>query len=117
MEQANETVGTANKLVDFGEAIKALKAGKMVRRTGWGAKDSFIFRQVPSSVPSNIIPKMTSLPNTVKKEFENRCADSDQQIDAIYYMHQIARVYPSNIIVNWAPSCSDVFSEDWEILN
>ena len=108
------TVGSGNNLVDFGEAIKALKQGKRVRRKDWDGQ--FIFMQVPSEVPAEIVPKMSSLPNSVKDEFERRFKDSNQQIDAIYYNNQIALVNQSNLITSWSPSVSDVLSEDWLIL-
>lgn len=38
MEKSTETVGTANQLVSFGEATKALKEGKRVQRQGWNGK-------------------------------------------------------------------------------
>ena len=33
--------------VDFGEALKALKAGKKVARKGWNGKGIFVMLQVP----------------------------------------------------------------------
>lgn len=117
MKEANKTVGVANQLVDFGTAIKALKDGKRAYREGWNGKGLFIFRQVPNEVSMEIVPKMTSLPQSVKDEFERRFNDPDKQIDAIYYSDQIALVSPSNLITGWSPSTSDALAEDWIILD
>lgn len=53
------------KSLNFGEAIHALNEGKMVARQGWD--NLFVFKQVPSMVDKDIVPKMTSLPDAVKK--------------------------------------------------
>lgn len=97
----------------FGSAIKALKEGKMVCRQGWNGKGLFVFMQVPATINKEIVPKMQSLPQSVKDEFERRFNDSNQQIDAIYYDNQLALVSPSNLINGWAPSVSDSLAEDW----
>lgn len=120
MIEAEETVGTAKPLVTFGEATKALKEGKRVQRKGWNGKGLFIFMQVPSSVPEKIIPKMTSLPQTVKDEFERRknlLAEEWQPDFEIRYHNQLAMVYPDNNIYGWVASPSDVLEEDWIILD
>ena len=102
---------------DFGSAIKALKEGKRVMRTGWNGKGLFVFRQVPSEIKSNIVPNMQSLPKAVKDEFIRRFNDENQQIDAIYYNDQLALVSESNLITGWSPSTADALAEDWVILD
>ena len=101
--------------MDFGGALKALKEGKMVQRTGWNGKGLFVFRQVPATIGKDIVPKMQSLPQSVKDEFERRFNDENEQIDAIYYNDQLALVGPSNLISGWAPSTNDALAEDWTI--
>ena len=58
--------------VSFGEAVKALNNGQMVSREGWNGKGLFVFRQVPSQIDFEIIERMQSLPDKVKKEFAER---------------------------------------------
>jgi hypothetical protein len=124
MENATDTVGTAKQLVSFGEAVKALKNGKRVQRSGWNGKGLFIFEQVPSSVDISIVPKMTSLPKSVKDEFIRRNEDKEWQeavhsvsYDSIRYQNQLAMVYPNNNIYGWVASPSDVLENDWIILD
>ena len=122
---AEETVGTASQLVDFGTAIKALKEGKRVCRSGWNGKGLFIFMQVPSEVPMEVVPKMTSLPQSVKDEFNRRHIEgsiTQEGVDPIYmnsirYQNQIAMVCPDNNIYGWVASPSDVLENDWIILD
>lgn len=93
---------------NFGQAIEALRAGKMVKRQSHQA-DSFIFMQVPSAINQEIVPKMTSLPPSVKKEFERRFNDERLRTADIYYTDQLARVDNSNVIRSWTPLPEDVF--------
>jgi hypothetical protein len=96
--------------LSFGQAIEALQNGKRVAREGWNGKGLFVFRQVPSEIGFDIIPKMQSLPQSVKDEFAKRGG-------AITYQNQLAMVYPNNAIYGWVASPSDVLENDWCILD
>lgn len=98
--------------MDFEQILPHLKNGQRVSRTLW-PEHTFIFRQVPSAIPGDVISKMTSLPESVKEEFLFRFEDDNFQIDKIYYSDQIAQVNSSNLIVGYSPSVSDVFATDW----
>ena len=91
---------------NFGQAIEALKQGKRVARQGWNGKGLFVFMQVPSVINKEIVPKMQSLPQSVKDEFERRFNDPNEQINAIYYYYQLAIVNTSNLINGWVASVS-----------
>lgn len=99
------------QLLPFADAIEALKDGKRVARHGWNGKGLFIFRQVPAVIPADVIPKMQSLPFSVKEEFARREAKE------ITYSDQLALVKPDNSISGWAPSTPDTLAEDWYILD
>ena len=67
--------------MNFAQALEQLMHGHLVTREDSG---DFIFMQIPSVVHSSVIPKMTSLPETVKKEFECRLTiDSDMKGTAL----------------------------------
>ena len=99
--------------VKFGEALEALRVGKLVRRSIW-EPGHFIFMQIPSQIKAEIVPKMQSVPDAAKKVFEKRFNDETEQIDAIYYANQFAYVGFSNLISGYSPSPEDCFAEDWE---
>jgi hypothetical protein len=109
----------------FGEAIAALHDGKRVSREGWNGKGMFVFKQVPSQIPFETIPKMQSLPQSVKDEFQRRfdsmaepsTAIGNHPHDNIRYKNQLAMVYPDNNIYGWVASPSDVLENDWCILD
>ncbi len=97
----------------FGEAIDELNYGLMVTRTGWNGQNMFVFKQVPSIINKTIVPKMTSLPQSVKDEFQRRFDSPTEQISDIYYDNQLAIVNSSNLINGWVPSVSDLLAKDW----
>lgn len=100
--------------MDFGQAIEALKNGEMIQREGWNGKDTFVFMQVDSVIDRVIVPKMQSLPQKVKDEFEIRFQKLSA-LTAIYYSNQLAIVDMSNNIKGWSPSTSDSLATDWII--
>lgn len=101
--------------LNFGQAVEALNQGKRVARKGWNGKGLFIFKQVPSVIEKDIVPKMHSLPQSVKDEFAKRF--ESRNLDSIKYDNQLAIVNPDNMINGWAPSVSDALAEDWIILD
>ncbi len=103
--------------MNFAYALQAMKEGQRVARTGWNGKGMFVFMQVPSEVKKEIVPKMQSLPQSVKDEFQRRFDNPDEQIDAIYYSNQFAIVSSSNMITGWSPSVTDTLAEDWTVLD
>lgn len=95
--------------ISFGLAIQALKRGRCVARKGWNGKDMFVCKQVPSEIYCNIIPKMSSLPKDAKKILYNR----DK---SLFYQNQMIIVKPDNTIDSWVPSSSDIFANDWFVI-
>lgn len=91
---------------NFATAVEVMKQGGIAYREGWNG--DFIFRQVPSLVPADIIPKMTSLPNKVKEI--TLCRNKD-----LRYRHQFARVSTTNDVEAYSPSVADVEAEDWVV--
>lgn len=116
MKKAKETVGIGKQLVSFGKAVESLKQGKRVCRNGWDGL--FVFEQVPSKVGWEFIPKMTSLPQSVKDEFDRRFNETEIDGDLyIKYSNQLVLVKPNNDINGWSPSIEDSLANDWIVLD
>lgn len=96
--------------VSFNEAKKALDEGKIVATRGHLLADELIFKQVPSKIPSHVIPNMTSLPNAVKHFFIK------SKFEFIEYKSQLAKVSNGNVIEGYSPSVSELEAE-WFLLN
>jgi hypothetical protein len=90
----------------FGQAVEAMKQGQLVSRDGWNGKGLMVFMQVPSEVPADIIPRMTSLPPAAKAVALERQAP-------LRYSNQMALLNPDNTVQGWAPSSSDTLATDW----
>lgn len=95
---------------DFSSAVQWLKAQKCLRRTSW-PEGTFVVKQVPADIPSEIIPKMTSLPDSVKNLLLSRSADA-----SIHYRHQMLQIDRNGIANAWQPNAEDVFAEDWQLV-
>jgi len=108
-EATYEIVETEKSTLNFGEAIKALKSGKLIARQGWNGKGMFIVKQIPSVIGIDIIPRMQSLPESVKKVLVER----EQPIS---YESQMLIINSLGRADSWVPSSSDVFAEDWIIV-
>lgn len=81
----------------FGTAVLFLKAGMAVRRAGWNGKGLFVVKQVPSHITADII-----------------MARKEPHID---YNNQMLIINPDGRADSWVPSSSDVFAEDWEVVD
>lgn len=92
----------------FGEALDFAKMGYPICRKGWNEKNLFVFMQVPSIVPFEMIARMQSVPQRVKEIVIKR----DRGLE---YSNQMAIVDQANNVKGWAPSVSDTLADDWEI--
>lgn len=101
-----ETVGAAQNLVNYGAAVEHLRGGGIISRNGWNGAGMFVFKQVPSKVPTHIVPKMSSLPEKVKMRLVSNEISPN-------YQNQMAIVKPDGTIDSWVASSADTFAEDW----
>lgn len=92
------------------QAIKAMEQGHIVREKGWGEDITGIFMQIPSNIPKEVIPKMTSLPDPVKNYFAN------SDIAAINYHSQIAIIHHGYHITGFHFSTAELMNGEWEIV-
>jgi hypothetical protein len=83
------------KTMDFGDAIKCLKAGKRVARQGWNGKGMFLYH-----VPANSYPAQTQ----VAKESFGKMVE---------YGAYIAMKTAQGNVVPWLASQTDMLSKDW----
>lgn len=110
IEYANDAKKECDTLYSFGEAIEALKFGLAIRRSGWNGKGLMVFKQVPAHIESDIIPKMQSLPQSAKNLILKGKGFIDYTSQCLIYNENTGRAD------SWVPSISDVFADDWEIV-
>lgn len=97
-------------LMSFGDAIEILKQGGAIRRSGWNGKGLWVIKQVPAYIPEEIIPKMQSLPQSAKDLILKGKGFIGYTSQCLIYNGNTGRAD------SWVPSISDVFADDWEIV-
>lgn len=85
-------------LVDFGEVIRAVKAGKRAKRKGWNGKDQYIEIATNISYKTNAGDVFDRIVNVYHKDIGNKA---------------IAFVGTSGIQLGWCASQADMLAEDW----
>ena len=95
----------------FGDAIEVLKQGGAVRRRGWNGKGLWVIKQVPARITEDVIPKMQSLPQSAKDLILKGKGFIDYTSQCLIYNENTGRAD------SWVPSISDVFADDWEIVD
>lgn len=93
--------------MNFGEAIERVKTHSYIaRRASWDY-DVFIFAQIPSNINKEIIPKMQSLSEVVKREV------IEAGFILLKYKNQICK-FDNGDITYYTPTGNDIFADDWE---
>ena len=93
--------------MNFGKAIECVKTRSYIaRRANWD-NDVFIFAQVPANINEEIIPKMQSLPEVVKREI------TEAGFTSLSYQNQICKFDNGNITY-YTPTSDEIFTDDWE---
>lgn len=87
--------------MDFSDALRALKAGERVSRSGWNGKGMFLFL-VPGSVFAvNREPLLSIMGEGTRVQ---------------YHAH-IDMKTAQGYVVPWLASQSDMLAEDWEVVS
>lgn len=87
------------EVMNFGQAVELLKAGKRVSRAGWNGRGMFVYH-----VPAASYPAQTG----VAKEFFGEDA-------MVPYAAYLAIKNVNGTVSTWVPSVNDVLAEDWEV--
>jgi hypothetical protein len=93
--------------MDFGEAIRALKYGKRVARTGWNGKDMWLAMS----------PRHDALPAEKFWAGPNRTYAEQNGGAAMVLPSITMKTATGEILMGWLASQTDMLSEDWVILD
>ena len=97
--------------LNYGQALEALKEGKRVSRKGWNGKGMFIFQRPADKLDKDFIPKVKSLPETVKTFL----VDQGRDIEFLAYLCMWSAT--GEVVNGWLASQTDMLSNDWCILD
>jgi hypothetical protein len=113
--------------LDFGWAICALKAGKLVTRKGWNGKKMFLFIRPSDELDTRfIIDQVKSLPQSLKNYYDRNYPWADPKTgvinktasgpDKVKFSSYICMKAADGTIVNgWLASQTDMLAEDWQL--
>lgn len=87
--------------MDFGQAVRLLKIGKRVHRTGWNGKGMFLFLVPGSQFNVNRPPLLGIYPEGTR----------------IDYRAHIDMKTADGSVVPWVASQSDILAEDWGVVH
>lgn len=102
----NQSIFT-DEIITPWKAIEMINNFHVMRRSAWN-KGLVVFRQVPASIQSDIIPNMQSVPKEAKGIIMNSA-------NCIEYKNQLL-MYDMNTgeANSWNPTASDLMTCDWE---
>ena len=86
------------EMMDFGDAIRAMKSGKRVARDGWNGKGMFLFLVSGSTFTVNHEPLLSVMGEGTK---------------LTYHAH-IDMKTAQGYVVPWLASQADMLSDDWQ---
>lgn len=96
----------------FSEVLDALKNGERLTNATLSNMRAFIVRQVPQIVPAEVVPKMTSLPESAKNHINGEELQFIDQVLLVYWSPMQERYFATS----YNPTWRDIFREDWTIL-
>lgn len=103
-------------LMSFGDAIEAVKSGKLVARVGWNGKGMFVFQRPEDSLSTEmIINRVKSLPDSFKRWVEKNCGKSETNMIK-FNAYLCMKAADGSITNGWLASQIDILSEDWVIV-
>lgn len=93
--------------MDFGEAIRALKSGKKVARSGWNEKGMFLYLTEGTVVPFGRLHGNAA--KFVTEQATNRS-------NAFINSHIDMKAADGSMAVGWLASQADMLAEDWAVV-
>lgn len=100
----------------FSEVIDGLKEGRSFQRRTEAFVGKRIVMQIPQTVSASVVPKMTSLPESLKQVI-GTVGLNDETLGTIQYHDQVLIMtlndYERCSATSYVPTWEDIFAEDW----
>ena len=95
--------------MDFGDAIRAMKEGKAVARSGWDGKGMWVALTPGSNFPSAAAKSGHAA--------RHRANELGQTGEISLLPHIDMRAADGSMVVGWLASQTDMLAEDWQIIS
>ena len=92
--------------MDFGDAIRAMKAGKKVSRAGWNGKGMWV-----ALTPGSTFPKEFAKDGHAAKHRADEIATAGGYV--VLLPHIDMRAADGSMVVGWLASQTDMLADDW----
>lgn len=107
--------------INYGQALAAVQEGRCVARLGY-ASGTFIFMRPADDLPISFLPKVKSLPESVKRYLQNRCYGNThyptgEEITVTFGAYLCMLTSDGDILNGWVASQADVLATDWVVLD
>lgn len=94
---------------DFGNALRALKAGKRVCRAGWNGKGMWI-----ALTPGSTFSASSAKPGHAAFHRASELETSDSPVTLLPHIDM--RAADGSMVIGWLASQTDMLADDWHVL-
>lgn len=107
------------KNLTYGEALEAVKTGKLISREGWNGKGMFVFQRPADTLNIGILLGAKSLPKGLKDYYESKHQPivNVEDVKVLFTAYLCMKAADDSIVNGWLASQTDMLSNDWCILN
>lgn len=107
------------KNLSYGEALEAVKKGKLIAREGWNGKGMFVFQRAEIQLNIADFFSINTLPKGVKDYYElkNQPIEKASDVTINFTAYLCMKAADDSIVNGWLASQTDMLSNDWQILN
>ena len=102
-------------MAKFQDVIECLKKGGSARRISW-TDNREIIRQIPQCISKDIVPKMTSLPASIKPKISTVGSGEISYHDQVIVITFVDDEKTPASATYFIPTWEDIFAEDWSCL-
>jgi hypothetical protein len=96
----------ARNLMNFGQAIEALKMGRRVTRSGWNGKGMWLALTSGTTIEAGI----------ARSGAVKALADTEPVTQVVILPHIDMKAADGSIVIGWLASQTDMLAEDWLVL-
>jgi hypothetical protein len=104
------TYSAGFEVMNFGDAIEAMKKGKKVARRGWNGNGMFVYLVNGSTVNGEL------LRGAAREHVYPTLTGPTDETRVMVCPHIDMKAADGSIVVGWLASQTDMLSEDWEIV-
>lgn len=104
-------------MAKFKDVISCLKNGGTATRQAWNDKNIEVMMQIPQRIAKDIVPKMTSVQESIKPKISTVGSGEIEYHDQVLIITFVDDEKTPAKATYYVPSWEDIFAEDWIVHN